>query len=305
MDAQPVRSKSGRSTPAWKILILSSVISITVGQGTPAAIAQTGEQDSPALGKALFSPSGSTKAFEPPTDRSAPFSPEPGGGRDGGIRSRFNAYTPPPDRSAPGSTGTGGTRSGGCTGGSPAAFTALAPLSHIGQSAAARPTFSWYVPDRTAIPIDFRLYQYNPDGRLQPRPIYQTEIFSTAGMMSFTLPSSEPELRVGERYYWRASLICDPNHGSEDLIVGAEIKIVEDTIPESERWYDLLQTTLNGNAANPANSLLSELAELERREGEALAQSAGTAGDRSELQERSEEVLQHSENLIQIVEAEP
>jgi hypothetical protein len=271
MHAQRHLSQFACSKPIWKILLLGCVVTLTMSTLAAPAFAQPGRR-----------------------------------------------YTPPSDRSAPSSTIAGGARSGGCTGGENTSFTALAPLSHIGRTSATRPTFSWYVPKSpagetalqgTTRPIDFRLYVYGADGKLQPRPIYQNEIPSQPGIMSFVLPSSQPELTVGQRYYWRAALICDPNHGSEDLIVSAEMSIVENTSPESERWYDLLQAALNGNSS-PSRSiddLLTELAELERTAGEALAQSSGTAaeGNRLNLQQQSQEILQHSEHLSQIIKAEP
>lgn len=180
-------------------------------------------------------------------------------------------YRPPRGGSAPSSRGMGGARSGSCTAATSAPFTALAPLSHIGQTTATHPTVALYVPDSQPLAVDFRIYRYESSGKLQPQPIYQSELSSQPGIMTITLPQSEPSLTVGQHYYWQAALICDPNHGSEDLIVGAEMQIVESSQPETERWYDLLQ------GASPAEltSLLQGLATLEQSSGDAATQRHG------------------------------
>ncbi|HEY9697843.1 MAG TPA: DUF928 domain-containing protein [Trichocoleus sp.] len=217
-------------------------------------------------------------------------------------------YTPR-NPSSPNSTSPGGARSGSCTSGENKSLTALAPQSHVGQTAATHPTFVWYVPDSTSLPIDFRLYTYDSSGNLQARPVYQTELMSQPGIMTLTLPSSQPGLTVGQRYYWQAALICDPNHGSEDVIVSAEMTVVGNTLPEPERWYDLLESTLmktNASSQFTVVALLSQLADLERTAAQEVANSTNnaTANHRLKLQERSAAILQHSENLIQIIEAE-
>ncbi|NJL41355.1 MAG: DUF928 domain-containing protein [Leptolyngbyaceae cyanobacterium SM1_4_3] len=174
-------------------------------------------------------------------------------------------YIPPEGGSPPSAPGIGGVRSGSCTGATNTAFTALAPSGHVGQTALTHPTFAWYVPDSQSLTIDFRLYVYGADGRLQPQPVYRTELNSAPGIMLFTLPETEPELLVGQRYYWRAGLVCDPNHGSETLIVDAEMQVVEGTVSQSERWYDLLRETqvTSTSEAQSLSALLLELAALE------------------------------------------
>lgn len=211
-------------------------------------------------------------------------------------------YTPPRGGSAPTATGMGGARTGSCTREGSTAFTALAPISHVGQTAAPRPAIAIYVPDGPPLPIDFRLYQSGTVTRPQPQLVYQTELDSQPGIMSVTLPSTEAELTVGQRYYWQAALICDPNHGSEDLIVGADLEVVASTVPESERWYDLLQIALNETPPS-STALLQELSTVEQTLGEALAQvkAPDTAEDQQEL---SQTVLRHSQQLNRIVAAE-
>lgn len=193
-------------------------------------------------------------------------------------------YTPPEGEEPPSEAiGMGGSR-GGCAGDAQTSFTALAPVSHAGQTAATYPTVALYVPDRQPFLIEFRIYQYEAAGRLNPEPVYKVELSSTPGIMTVMLPQTQPPLVVWKRYFWQAALICDPNHGSEDLIVGADIQIVNSSIPESERWYDLFQTALSQEPSS-STALLEELATLEQRFSEVW-------------------ILQHSQQLNQIVEAE-
>lgn len=215
-------------------------------------------------------------------------------------------YTPPQGGSAPTSYRMGGPRTGSCIGQSQAPFTALAPVSHRGQTAATRPSIALYVPDRQAIPIEFRIYQYDPTGRLLPQPLYKTEVASQPGIMTVVLPESEPELSVGQRYFWQAALICDPNHGSEDLIVGSDLEIVPATSPESERWYDLLQAALQDNPPSATN-LLQQLASLERTAARTVPAEPAPepASDQTQAQQAlSQEILRRSQQLEQIVTVE-
>ena len=77
-------------------------------------------------------------------------------------------YEPPADQKPPSDYTRGGTAGSrdGCEGeGIP--VTALAPLSHVGQTASTRPTFAWFVPDSTTKPVEFRLYEYDSNGKPQ------------------------------------------------------------------------------------------------------------------------------------------
>ncbi len=189
----------------------------------------------------------------------------------------------------------GGTRGGSsCSAAASAPFTALAPLSHPGQTSATHPTVALYVPDSQPLDIDFRIYRYEPSGRLQPQPVYRTQLGSQPGIISISLPDSELPLTVGQRYYWQAALICDPNHGSEDLIVGADIQIVEASQPAAERWYDLLQAA----SSDELIRLLQELATLEETSGHTAETSTENAAETLAIQRQGERVKQ-------VVEAQP
>ncbi|NJL20953.1 MAG: DUF928 domain-containing protein [Leptolyngbyaceae cyanobacterium SM1_3_5] len=207
-------------------------------------------------------------------------------------------YNPSPNAPAPTTSRIGGTRTGSCSNTTSTTFTALAPNSQVGRTAASHPTFVLYVPEGESLAIDFRLYQYDTDGQIQTPAVYQTEISNAAGIMPITLPAAEPGLSVGEHYIWQAALICNPARRADDLIVEAEFQTVSDAVPESERWYDLLKVALDNAASDPQSidELLTELSALERSTGEALQQAASTASesDRPSLEERSEAALEQS-----------
>ena len=132
-------------------------------------------------------------------------------------------YTPPPDKSAPsGSTTTTGTR-GGCSGESLTSLTVLAPTGHLGKTANTHPLFAWHSPESTHIPLTFQLYKLKPNGM---QLIYSTLRSSKAGLMTLSLPKTEPGLQIGQRYFWQVVLLCDPNRPSTALVAGAELKAI-------------------------------------------------------------------------------
>ncbi len=129
-------------------------------------------------------------------------------------------YTPPPNPSKPKETGTNTTRGGSCEGDSAAVLTALVPFSHMGQTISGHPTFTWFVPDRTSRPLQFRLFTRS--GQL----LYRTEMESQPGIMSVALPANGPQLSIGQSYQWQVVLICDRNVPSRNVVAAAEIQVV-------------------------------------------------------------------------------
>ncbi len=134
-------------------------------------------------------------------------------------------YTPPKKPSAPKDTGTNTTRGGSCEAHSAARLTALVPFSHVGETISGHPTFTWFVPDRTSRPLQFRLFTRS--GQL----LYKTEIESQSGIMSVALPSNLPQLSIGQSYQWQVVLVCDPNVPSRNVVATAEIQVVEAAAP--------------------------------------------------------------------------
>jgi Domain of Unknown Function (DUF928) len=130
-------------------------------------------------------------------------------------------YTPPKKPSAPKETGTNTTRGGSCEANSAAALTALVPFSHVGETISGHPTFTWFVPDRTSRPLQFRLFTRSGQA------LYRTEMQSQPGIMSVALPSNLPQLSIGQSYKWQVVLVCDRNVPSRNVVAAAEIQVVQ------------------------------------------------------------------------------
>jgi hypothetical protein len=174
----------------------------------------------------------------------------------------------PRKRMAPkGGITTTATRGCAVEDGSKGKFVALAPVSDVGQTIAAHPTFSWYMPHANPYQLRFELAIADT-----AETIYQTNLSSQAGMMQLTLPSTEPALTIGQSYYWRVILQCETGSPSSDQLVGGEIERVTlarstpqfpaqlmQYYAEAGIWYDAFAI------ATPLerNELLRDLAALE------------------------------------------
>jgi hypothetical protein len=186
-------------------------------------------------------------------------------------------YQPPGDLLSPFGDGLEGRR-GGCTGDAEISLTALAPQSHVGQTASTHPTFAWFVPDAQPIEIIFQVYEYGSNGSRDV--IQEIPLQSSPGIMTLSLPKDEPGLSVGQRYGWRVVLLCNPNSPSSALVAGADIDVVSlpatfsDSLDPLEKakqyaeaglWYDALAEVLaSGKEASILlEDLLKDLAELE------------------------------------------
>jgi hypothetical protein len=163
------------------------------------------------------------------------------------------AYRPPSKPSAPKGTGTNTTRGGSCDAQAPIGLTPLVPLSHVGQTTSQHPSFFWFVPDRQAYPVQFRLFKSNG------QPLYRTQLQSQPGIMQITLPQNQPELAIEQTYRWQVVLVCNPKTPLTNVVATAEIKVVKpsvslqtqltaaptpqqrvDLYAESGLWYDAL-----------------------------------------------------------------
>lgn len=218
------------------------------------------------------------------------------------VVAQTRTYVPPRTGSPPDARTIAGTRGVGCAEHSETTLTALAPYSHIGQTASTHPTFAWYAPEGQAA-VEFRLYTYGADGALQPQPLYEVMLENSPGITTFTLSNDEPGLAVG-RYYWQVALLCDLAHPSEDLVAGTEIEVVAAASDLASLWYDMLSDTLasDGNVLN----LLLNLAAIENAAGTELANTANSTNgnQRKNVEERRQELLKQSDQLLKIVEAE-
>ncbi len=141
-------------------------------------------------------------------------------------------FEPPPGQDAPESTVGGGRRNDGqcpqerktlnqldVTKATDEFLTPLLPSVKVGESnktkwgltVSEHPTFLVYVPKTSAKAAEFTLE--SPDGT----PIYQTtlNLTDTPGVISFSLPTTEPGLEIGKDYKWVVALVCQPR-GPED-----------------------------------------------------------------------------------------
>lgn len=181
-------------------------------------------------------------------------------------------------------------------------LTALAPISHAGQSSFRRPTFVWYVPDQESYALTFRLFD------AQKKQVYQTEMTSQPGLMQFSLPADAPELARGQQYRWQVILICDPNSPSRDQVAEAAIAVVDppselqtklaaatlqqriDLYAEQGLWYDALAAAVNAaRSQQPAialdliDSLASAETQAEKQLSDRLKQIVAIERQRNRL----------------------
>lgn len=198
-------------------------------------------------------------------------------------------YKPPENQQPPRQRTTGTLTRDGCQGQQNTSLTALAPQMHVGRTISTHPTFSWFVPDSQPYLLEFRLYDYTPNGRREI--LLSKELQSQPGIMTLSLSPEEIELSVGQNYYWQVIVYCNPNRPSSALVVGAEIEVVplssmlrmslaktNDSIERanlyarSGLWYDALSEALQARQTIIHDgfklSLLEDLAELEGQESE-------------------------------------
>lgn len=169
---------------------------------------------------------------------------------------------------------------------------AIAPrLSAIGQTISTRPTLVWYNDSENAEPLELHLYRYQSDDAAENtadsnavEPVFIRAIGnSQKGYMSYTLPESEPGLRVGETYFWQVVLYCDPDLEEVGMWTAADIQVVPDSTgitaqlsddvlgnaqlySDSGLWYEAIAQVYN--ATTPASksfrqTLLLDLADSE------------------------------------------
>lgn len=181
-------------------------------------------------------------------------------------------YRPPKNPSAPKERGTNTTRGDSCDRKAEGKLTPLVPFSHTGQTSSSRPTFVWFVPDRTPHPLQFRLFKSNG------QPLYRTETQSQPGIMQFSLPSNLPPLTVGQSYQWQVVLVCDPQVPSRNMVATAAIQVVKpavslqtqlaaaptpqqrsDLYAEAGLWYDAISTALKASETAQNHSAVLDL----------------------------------------------
>jgi len=201
----------------------------------------------------------------------------------GGAR----AYTPPSD-----SQSSGDDHTGGGVRGCGDEIVALAPrLNFAGQSLSRRPTFVWYSFSRTPAPMEFQLYEYQPNGSFET-VLTDGVGDSEAGYMAYTLPEDHPDLTVGNTYLWQVVMYCDENLEEVVRWTSADIEIVdmptrltleglsEGSVARAQAyaavglWYDALAIVYDGETPDEITlrrDLLLDLADLEEQPDNAIA----------------------------------
>ncbi|MEM7579478.1 MAG: DUF928 domain-containing protein [Cyanobacteria bacterium P01_A01_bin.80] len=101
----------------------------------------------------------------------------------------------------------------------------LLPSSKLGLTASSHPSFMVYVPPTSAKALEFTLENEEGEG------IYQTEVNveKTPGIISFTLPSSEPALETGKDYRFIVSIICQQTGPKNPFVEGLVRRIPSDS----------------------------------------------------------------------------
>lgn len=185
----------------------------------------------------------------------------------------FNA-SEPPSTGRPGRRSDAGSRSCGVnepsSAGESKPLLALVPLQEtasstvvFGKTAAAHPTFWFYVPYRSSLTAMFVLQ--DQDGK----PVYQSNVAlpKTGGILSLTLPKTVTPLAPGKRYQWFFKLYCrsisPPNSfvdgwiQRESLPSNLAQQLKTATLPQQARlyaangfWFDALTTAAELRRSN-------------------------------------------------------
>lgn len=167
------------------------------------------------------------------------------------------AFKPPKREDPPPSAG-GSTRGSSCLKGKKP-LTSLMPKNKLGLTLAERPTFFWFVPQSSVKTAKF-LILTNKDQNI----FYETTLTlpNKPGIISFTLPTTAPELKIGQRYHWYLSVVCNSQDSS--------------TNPWVDGWVERIQAEPDLSAAL-AKAQPQKLSRLYAEAGiwhEALATSA-------------------------------
>lgn len=156
-------------------------------------------------------------------------------------------------------------------------LTALVPLSNVGLTTAAYPTFYWYVPQNTYEQGEFTLYRV--DDTAEQTPVYQSLFkLGQPGLASLTLPStaSLSPLEVDQTYRWVMTLVCDPDEPSGNkyvegwvtrVSVSPSLKIKLELTKAAERyniyakaglWYDALKALTEMRQTQPNHATVQQ-----------------------------------------------
>ncbi len=121
-----------------------------------------------------------------------------------------------------------------------APLVAIVPETNLGATAVADPTLWLSVPEVTsAKSLEFYLFNAQDEIIYQAYSIVQP----TADLVGIDLSTmaNVPQLEVGQRYRWAASIVCNPNNRSENIAVEGWIDRVDAAqLDDGGLWYDRL-----------------------------------------------------------------
>jgi Domain of Unknown Function (DUF928) len=151
-------------------------------------------------------------------------------------------FKPPQRGSAPPSAG-GATRGSSYCVQKNQLLTPLLPKQNIGLTLSERPSFFWHVPENTVKTAQFVILAEGDEIGADDNQIFETtlNIPNKPGIMKFALPASSTPLKVGKRYHWYLTLICDRQNPSKNPNIEGW---VERTQPEATLSKALEQADL-------------------------------------------------------------
>ncbi len=189
-------------------------------------------------------------------------------------------YVPPQEQEAPSdytkSVAAGHRGDGNSIGNSERILTLLAPQTHVGQTISTSPTLAWFVADPEKVTLEFRLFEYDGQGR--PTKLVKTiaDIDQSSKIQKIDLSQYKEELKVNHKYLWQLTAYCD--NSSVVSQTRADFKVVEKpialekSISESSSvsvdayasigfWYDALDQALEMSHSQGSKSELTSLIE--------------------------------------------
>jgi hypothetical protein len=136
-------------------------------------------------------------------------------------------YYPPKGKIRQQTRKTGGSR--GCNLPLNNTVTLLVPRDHTATTVSARPTFFWYLSQKSSLPLRFTLIE---PGK---KTIFSKELTPEPGIVALNLPRSSHPLEIGKTYRWTVTVICNPKKPSRNLFAQAWIERV--SLPKSAKLY--------------------------------------------------------------------
>ncbi len=184
-------------------------------------------------------------------------------------------YIPPQEQEAPsdyiksmaaGHRGDVNSNNSVCGTKSKSLLTLLAPQTHVGQTVSTNPTLTWFVPEPEKVALEFRLFEYDRQGRPSKLIKTITNIEQSSRLQKVSLSQYEEKLKVNHKYLWQLSAYCQyssiQSQNIADFQARADFKVVEKPASWEEKsiselsnvsveayassgfWYDALDKAL-------------------------------------------------------------